>query len=162
MNRRLPPHMRKHAAPYTIIGTYLPPRNRASIIGRDILEVIAHYDLTPLNDPKNGPQETSIWCHIPRHAEVRRFAQSGGQGAQWHQDGDLAQGSRMDHAAVLWSTSHPTQFKTPDGALWQPEPYEIVIALNLACHHRTPPDAPKAPTRRWFFRQRVEVPQWLM
>ena len=146
--------------PYQIIGYYKPSKLRGSIIGPDILSVISKFGLTPLDDPEHGPQVTSIWCDEALHAEVRRFAQPGGQGSSWHQDGDLADGSRMDHAAVLWSNKCPTEFKS-GGTIYQPQPFEIVIAYNLKGYHRTPPNVPKPPERRWFFRQRIEIPTHL-
>ena len=150
--------------PYVVIGHYRPKRRRGSIIGPAILSRIAHLNLVPKLVGSWGPQTTSIWHSWPDHAEVRRFVQPSGQGGAWHQDGDLEPNSDeiMNHAAVLWADSYPTEFKTPDGMIHRPEPFEIVIASNLACHHRSPADAPAPPTRRWFFRQRVEVPSFLV
>lgn len=143
-------------APYMILDIYKPKRYRASLIGAALTKFTKDLGLIPLKDPVHGPQETSIWCSVPLHAEVRRFAQHS-QGSQWHQDGDLADGSFMDHAAVLWAATTPTEFKANDN-VYRPEPFQIVLARNLNGHHRSPPDAPKAPTRRWFFRQRVQIP----
>lgn len=146
--------------PYLVLGHYKPSVYRGSVIGPAILALIAKHNLVPHIDPVHGPQTTSIWCDEAKHAEVRRFAQPGGQGAAWHQDGDLKDGAGMDHAAVLWASVCPTEFKVDD-TIYQPKPFEIVIARNLGCYHRTPPNAPKPPTRRWLFRQRVAVPHYL-
>jgi len=144
------------STPYIVLGTYKPSKYRGSIIGPDILEILEPFGLVPLSDPAHGPQVTSIWCDEALHAEVRRFAQHS-QGSGWHQDGDMAPGSHMDHAAVLWAAVTPTEFQW-GGAVWRPEPFEIILVRNLGCFHRSPPDAPKPPKRRWFFRQRVEIP----
>jgi hypothetical protein len=144
--------------PFVVLGVFKPPKFRASLIGKALTNFTQELGLTPLNDPEHGAQTTSTWCDEKLHAEVRRFVQPTGQGSGWHKDGDLADGSKMDHAAVLWSAVTPTEFKDSEGLVWRPKPFEIVIARNLACHHRTPPDAPQPPERRWFFRQRVEVP----
>jgi len=141
--------------PFVVLGRYRPPKFRASIIGEYLIEFTSKLGLTPLHDPEHGPQTTSIWCNEAVHAEVRRFAQHS-QGSSWHQDGDLKDGSVMDHAAVLWAAVTPTEFRL-DNTVYRPEPFEIVIARNLGCFHRSPPDCPHKPTRRWFFRQRVKV-----
>ena len=144
-------------APYIVLDTYKPKRYRGAIIGKALTAFSKELGLIPLKDPVHGPQETSIWCDTALHAEVRRFAQHS-QGSSWHQDGDLADGSFMDHAALLWAAVTPTEFKV-NGTIYRPEPFQVVLARNLGCHHRSPPDAPKQPVRRWFFRQRLEVPK---
>lgn len=144
-------------SPYVIIGHYVPPKYRASVIGEYLTDLTFDLGLVPLNDPEHGPQTTSIWCDEERHAEVRRFAQHS-QGSSWHQDGDLADGSKMDHAAVLWSAVTPTEFKVATGEIFRPKPFQVIVVRNLNGHHRSPPDCPKPPIRRWFFRQRIEVP----
>ena len=144
--------------PYIVLGTYKPPRYRAGIIGAALTAITEEIGLVPHIDPAHGPQETSIWCDTALHAEVRRFAQHS-MGSGWHQDGDLADGSAMDHAAVLWANKTPTEFKTDDGQICRPKPFEVVLVRNLNGHHRSPPDAPQKPKRRWFFRQRVEIPK---
>lgn len=157
--------------PYVILGDYMPPPkgHYASKIAAAILDILKPFNLTPKlrgsgpDEPDAwGPQMTSIWADWDLHAEVRRFAQPSGQGHSWHKDGDLeARPSEvMDHAAVLWAEITPTEFKH-NGKVYQPKPGEIVIARNLACPHRCPPEAPAPPKRRWFFRQRVEVPEHL-
>ena len=148
--------------PFKSLGFYKPKKYRASQIGTDLVDMFSLI-VKPLHDD-NGPwpQETSLWYSKLHHAEVRRFAQPAGQGREWHRDGDLLDGSRMDHASILWSAVTPTEFRCEgDDEIWRPEPFEIIIASNMACLHRTPTDAPLPPIRRWFFRQRVEVPDWL-
>ena len=151
----------EHDAPYMVLETYRPKKYRASLIGKALTDFTESLGLIPLSDPVHGPQETSIWCDVPLHAEVRRFAQHS-QGSDWHQDGDLADGSFMDHAAVLWAAVTPTEFKyhkLTNDKIYRPEPFQVIIIRNLCGMHRSPPDAPKQPTRRWFFRQRVQVPK---
>ena len=142
--------------PFLLMGTYKPKRYRGSLIGEYLTKFTERLGLVPLVDGVHGPQVTSIWCNEKLHAEVRRFAQHS-QGSSWHQDGDLAPGSNMDHAAVLWAAVTPTEYNVGK-EIFRPEPFEIVIARNLGCVHRSPPDAPHPPERRWFFRQRVELP----
>ena len=142
-------------APYMVLGTYKPKKYRGSIIGKYLTDFTAKLGYIPLIDGVHGAQMTSIWADADLHAEVRRFAQHG-QGSGWHQDGDQAPGSNMDHAAVLWAAVTPTEFKLND-TIYQPAPFQIVLARNLNGYHRSPPDAPKKPTRRWFFRQRIEL-----
>ena len=143
-------------APFMVLGTYKPKKYRGSLIGWHLTEFTGDLGLAPLKDPKHGPQTTSIWCDEDLHAEVRRFAQHGA-GSEWHQDGDQADGSFMDHAAVLWAAKTPTEFMVDD-MIFRPQPFEIIVVRNLNGSHRSPPDAPKKPTRRWFFRQRIEIP----
>ena len=144
------------STPYLVIGYYKPKKYRGSIIGKALTKITKNIGLVPLIDKVHGPQMTSIWADAKLHAEVRRFAQHS-QGSQWHQDGDLADGSTMNHCAVLWAAKAPTEFKVADGNVYRPKPFELVIARNLNGHHRSPPDCPTKPTRRWFFRQRVEI-----
>lgn len=154
--------------PYIVLGYYMPPPqgHYASKMASAILEILEPFGLIPKlrgkpgDDDAWGPQTTSIWSDWDLHAEVRRFAQPYGQGGGWHKDGDLEPrpDEIMDHAAVLWAEKCPTEFRTSDGQIHQPKPGEIVIARNLACPHRSPLSTPKPPKRRWFFRQRVELP----
>lgn len=144
-------------SPFIVIGYFKPRRYRASLIGKALTRITSRLGLVPLDDAAHGPQVTSLWCDEALHAEVRRFAQPSGQGKAWHHDGDLADGSKMDHAAVLWAAVKPTEFKLGD-KIYRPKPFEVVIARNMGCLHRSPPDTPAPPDRRWFFRQRVEVP----
>jgi len=150
------------STPFVVVGTYRPTKYRASRIGKYLTRFTNDLGITPLKDGVHGAQATSIWCDEALHAEVRRFAQHA-QGSGWHQDGDMAPGSNMDHAAILWASVTPTEFSDMlvHAKIYRPEPYEIIIVRNLCGYHRSPPDAPKKPTRRWFFRQRIEVPKWM-
>lgn len=167
----LGPPFKVIGAPYMILGEYYVPSkgHYASKMAAAILDLLKPFKLIPKlrglgpQSPKAwGPQMSSIWASWDDHAEVRRYAQPDGQGQSWHKDGDMDPDSHeiMDHAAVLWSEVTPTEF-FHDGTVWRPDPGQIVIARNLGCDHRSPPDTPKPPERRWFFRQRVEVPEWL-
>lgn len=145
--------------PFIVVGNYMPPPNGhyASKMAAAILHILSPLGLQPIVKEGWGPQTTSIWSSIPLHAEVRRFAQPDGQGGGWHQDGDLDPEAEMDHVSVLWSEVKPTEFKDAAGKIWRPSAGEIVIAHNLNGYHRSPPDTPKPPKRRWFFRQRVHT-----
>ena len=142
--------------PYIVLRErYYPKTWRACRIGRDLTRLTRNLKLIPLDDPAHGPQSFKAWCDEDLHAEVGWVTYKGNQGEDWHQDGDLVQGSRMDHAEVLWSNRTPTQFRY-EGKIYQPKPFQIIIVKNLDGEHRRPGNAPK---RRWFFRQRVELPK---
>ena len=144
------------ARPYLVLRKrYCPKTWRAWRIGRDLTRLTEKLGLIPLNDPVHGPQTFRAWCDEDLHAECGWVTYKGNQGEDWHQDGDTAPGSRMSNAMVLWSNRTPTEFKYK-GKIYQPKPFEVIIAKNLACHHRRPDNAPD---RRWLFRQRVEIPK---
>lgn len=140
--------------PYIILGIYVPKRWKTFVIGRSITKITSDYGLKPLKDPIHGPQTWVPWYDLDLHAEVKKRTPRNPKGEDWHQDGDLDLGSKMDHALVLWSNIDPTQIEYK-GTIYQPRPYEIVLFRNLAGKHRRPPTAPR---NRFIFRQRVEVP----
>lgn len=143
-------------APYIVLRErFVPRRWRAWYIGRHLTRLTEELGLVPLNDPQHGPQLFRAWVNEKLHAECGWVTYKGGQGEGWHQDGDLAPGSKMDHAMVLWTNRTPTEFLY-NGKIYQPKPFEVVLVKNLSCLHRRPKDAPR---RRWIFRQRVEVPE---
>jgi hypothetical protein len=72
----------------------------------------------------------------------------------WHYD-RCAEGD----AVITWASREPTEFLLPGGKIIQPEPFEIVIALNSAMEHRVPP---KIGDDRWFCRWFVKAPEWLL
>lgn len=142
-------------APYIILQErYVPKTWRAWRIGRDLTRLTKELGLVPLNDPIHGPQAFRAWCNEKLHAECGWVTYKNGQGEGWHQDGDLAPGSKMDHAEVLWANRTPTEFQY-QGKIYQPKPFQVILVKNLSCFHRRPKNAPR---RRFFFRQRVEVP----
>ncbi len=141
--------------PYIVLKQrYRPKRWRAWSIGRYLTRLTEERGLVPLDDSIHGPQTFRAWCNKDLHAECGWVTYKGNQGEGWHQDGDLAPGSQMDHAEVLWSNRTPTEFQYK-GKIYQPKPFQVILVKNLSCMHRRPANAPK---RRWFFRQRVEVP----
>lgn len=143
------------SAPYVVLRKrFVPRRWRAWYIGRRLTDLTEKRGLIPLDDPAHGPQTFRAWCDEDLHAECGWVTYKGNQGEDWHQDGDLKPGSRMDNAMVLWSNRTPTEFRYKN-KIYQPKPFEVILVRNLACHHRRPANAPK---RRWIFRQRVEVP----
>lgn len=143
-------------APYIILRErYVPKIWRAYRIGRDLTRLTRSLGLMPLNDPIHGPQRFRAWCNEELHAECGWKTYKGHQGEDWHRDGDLAPGSKMDNAMVLWANRTPTEFRVGE-TIYQPKPFQVILARNLACLHRRPANAPK---RRWIFRQRVEVPK---
>lgn len=139
--------------PYTVIGTYWPTVWSPRRVGNDLLRITRRLGFKPLNDPVHGPQEWAPWCSVKWHAEVKRRTPKNPKGGDWHQDGDLDPGSRMNCGIILWATNTPTQFRV-DGQIYQPNPREIVVFRNLDCYHRRPADANRV---RWIFRQRVEL-----
>ncbi len=151
--------------PFVVLTTYKPKKPySAKAIGADLVAITKEFGIAPLNDVVHGAQTTSTWCDPELHAEVRRFAQPHGMGKSWHQEGDTTPGSIMQAALVVWAARNPTQFRFAEGdtkTIHTPEPFQVVIGCNLACYHRTNPNVPKPPTRRWFFRQRVQIPKHL-
>jgi hypothetical protein len=146
--------------PYAVLTTYHPPklpgkdglvRYRGYRIGKDLVALVESLGLKPFPVGKHKTHPGAAWSNAERHAEVRKTAVSDSEGTQWHQDGDTT-GADMNCGLVLWSDTHPTQFKTPDGKVYQPKPFEVVAVRNLSCHHRRPNDAP---SQRWSFRQRI-------
>lgn len=140
--------------PYISLGTFKPSKWRASIIGKELTEFTRQRGLRPFLNDEIQRNERAIWKDWALHAEVRRTAVIGSEGTSFHQDGDTST-SNMDCALVLWSNKWPTQFRGNDGVVYQCKPFEVVIARNLACTHRRPPEADG---KRWSFRQRVAVP----
>jgi hypothetical protein len=141
--------------PFLVLKHYVPKIWDGKMIGTHLVGYGTSLGLKPLLDPFKGPVPSKIWHSLSWHAEVRRRTLAKPAAESWHQDGDLDAGCNMDHALLLWANRTPTEFKTPDGKIWQPAPFEVVLARNLACFHRRPANAPR---RRWMFRQRVLVP----
>jgi len=136
--------------PYIVLLKYRPKIWKKWRIHRDLTRFTAEIGLVPLPG--------RAWKLVGQrgsHAEVRRRAVEGSQATGWHQDGDMDD-VEMNHGIVTWANVAPTQFKTANGIIYQPEPFEVVIARNLGCYHRRPPDAPNV---RWLFRQRVLIPK---
>lgn len=141
--------------PYIVLqDRFIPKRWRAWYIGRRLTDLTKRKGLIPLKDPAHGPQTFRAWHSIDLHAECGWVTYKGNQGEDWHQDGDLKEGARMNNAMVLWANRTPTEFQY-NGEIYQPKPFQVILVRNLSCHHRRPSNAPK---RRWIFRQRVEVP----
>ena len=135
--------------PYVVLGVYDPgpqPWKKWRIF-RDLTRLTRDLGFTPLPG-----RSWKLVGQRGLHAEVRKRTVTGSQATGWHQDGDMDAGVEMDHAIVTWANVTPTEFKVGD-KIYQPTPFEVVIALNLGCYHRRPPDAPN---ERWFFRQRVQ------
>jgi len=138
--------------PYKVLGVYKPTKWRPWKVGRDITAMTNKLGMKPLHDPIHGPQMWAPWVNEKLHAEVKRRTPKNPKGEDWHQDGDLDPGSKMNHTLVLWASNHPTEFEV-NGQVYQPKPYEVVAFNNLDGRHRRPLDAPRV---RWMFRQRME------
>lgn len=144
--------------PYIVLGVYKPTKWRAWKIGKELTALTESRGLIPLPGLGGKNNAKAAWNSDILHAEVRLSAVANSEGTSWHQDGDTTPGANMDHALVLWSNRTPTEFKVGD-KIFQPKPFEVVVARNLACSHRRPNNAP---SRRWSFRQRVIVPKELL
>ncbi len=148
-------------APYVVLKQrYCPSRWNARRIGEYLTSFTEELGLVPLDDPIHGPQtrrSAVAWSDVDFHAEVRKYTvrDPAALGFDWHREGDLTPGARMDSALVVWTNRTPTEFLF-NGEIYQPRPFQIIIGRNMGCEHRRPANAPR---RRWFFRQRVEVPQ---
>lgn len=121
-------------------------------MGRYIVDLTKSLGLTPLCDPKQKTQFTAAWFSRKNSAEVRKRTPLNKRAEGWHQDGDLDDGSIMDHGLVLWSSNTPVEIMVGNDK-YIPEPYEIILVKNLSCVHRRPPYAKKI---RWRFRQKVK------
>lgn len=144
------------ATPYVVLKErYVPKIWKAWAIGQYLTRLTKGLGLVPLDDPEHGPQSFRAWCSEGLHAECGWVTYKGNQGEDWHQDGDLAPGSKMNNAMVLWANRTPTEFQYLN-KIYQPKPFQVIIARNLAGQHRRPGNCPK---KRWLFRQRVEVPK---
>ena len=143
--------------PYIVLGTYHPSRWKPHKVGRDLVKLTQEYGLVPLKDSVHGPQTWAPWCSEKLHAEVKRRTPRNPKGEDFHQDGDLDPGSRMDCAIVLWSSNTPTEIKV-EGHTYRPNRREVILFRNLAGFHRRPPATRRI---RWVFRQRVELPTHL-
>lgn len=150
------------APPYKILGSYKPVGKQPwspLAIGTFLTNFTKGLGLKPHNDPAHGPLIlTKAWYNIPLHAEVRTRTSLTAMSAEgWHYDGDDTPGADSNCCLVLWSSKTPTEFKFMhgDGTVYQPGPYEIVIAHNMHALHRRPAGCPRV---RYIFRQRVAIP----
>lgn len=150
----------KDGAPFISLGIFKPsvklyPASfwKAKIIGREMMEFLRPWKLTPHRDPKHGPEECASWLDDAAHAQVRRHNWEG-PGGSFHQDGDTTAGASMNCAMVLWTDNHPTEFQN-GGEIYAPSAFEVVLFRNLGCYHRRPINCP---FDRWTFRQRVVIP----
>lgn len=152
--------------PYLSLGKYMPSRWRASVVGRELSDLMAKLGLQPHIDRVHGPLRLTgrNWSSEILHAEVRRRTFSTKQAESFHYDGDLEPGANPNCAIVLWASNNPTEIKWRDyygGAhpaelkIYQPKSYEVVIFHNMHCLHRRPAGVPRI---RWVFRQRVSLP----
>lgn len=145
-------------APYLVLKQrFVPKRWRAWYIGRRLTEITEELGLIPLDDPIHGPQTFRAWCDESLHAECGWHTYKGGAGEDWHYEGDTTEGAKTDSALVVWASKTPTEFQYKN-KIYQPKPFQLVIGRNLGCLHRRPGNAPD---RRWFFRQRVEIPTFI-
>ena len=136
--------------PYVVLGVYKPTKPyKKWKIHRALTELARKAGLVPLSG-----RAWKLVGQRGQHAEVRKRTVEGSQATGWHQDGDMDADVKMDNAIVTWANVTPTEFKV-GAAIYQPKPFEVVIARNLGGYHRRPPDAPR---ERWLFRQRVKVP----
>lgn len=146
----------KKNLPYRVLGSYHPTFWKAWKVGRDLTNITKSHGLIPHDDPAHGPIHWKKgWYSDELHAEVRKkTSQRALQAEDWHYDGDTTPDAKPDCALVLWATATPTEFMYK-GQIYQPKPFEIVIAKNLVVRHRRPAGCP---VDRWVFRQRVATP----
>lgn len=139
--------------PFTVLATYHPKVWRGAAIGRELTRITKDLGLKPLRAKRMRLHKNARWRRRRLHADVTCYADPKSEATSWHKDGDLTSGFPMEHAIVVWCNKAPTEFKHK-GKVFRPKPFQVVIARNMDCQHRQPPDAP---ARRWFFRQRVEL-----
>ena len=144
--------------PYTVIGEWRwgPKGRYATNIGESLTAITRELGYVPFANDEIKRNEKAAWFDYNQHAEVRMTAELHSEGTGWHQDGDTST-KDMNCALVLWANRDPTQFKfrgiSPE-IIWQPEPFEIVIANNLYAYHRRPPGVSG---KRFIFRHRVTI-----
>ena len=134
--------------PYVVLCTYHPPLWKKWKIHKDLTGITRRLGFAPLPG-----RSWKLVGQRGLHAEVRKRTVHGSQATDWHQDGDMDSDVKMDHGIVTWANVAPTEFKVGD-TIYQPKPFEVVLARNLECYHRRPPNAPRD---RWLFRQRVKL-----
>jgi hypothetical protein len=147
--------------PFVTIGVFIPPWEtwRAWKIGEALVKRTAAVGLQPHHDPVHGCEPRASWSDESLHAQVRRFNYNG-PGGDWHYDGDTTDGANPNCAMVLWTNTHPTEFKNKgESTIYTPKAYEIVLFNNMTTLHRRPANAPE---KRWVFRQRVRLPKDLL
>lgn len=156
-------------ASHVVLGMYKPKlyvhysspakrRAAAAKVGEYLVKFTADLGLVPHIDPAHGPiEQAKAWYSTKDHAEVRTLTMAS-SAEDWHYDGDDTDGADPNCAMVLWTSVMPTELKTPDGKIYQPNPWEIVIFNNMRVLHRRPPGCPK---HRWVFRQRCQPLPWL-
>ena len=123
-------------------------------IGADLTRITHEMGFVPLVDEHIKQNKGAAWYDEGLHAEVRMTAVPGSEGTGWHRDGDTSPGANMNHRLILWASDTPTLIKTPDGTVFQPLPFQLIIINNMEVLHRRPDNAP---LRRWSFRQRVTL-----
>lgn len=138
--------------PYIVLAKYIPEKEDYEMIGRDLTDITKNAGLRPFVNKEIKRNKRPAWKDFALHAEVRKTAVKNSEATQAHRDGDSST-KDMDFAMVVWADHDPTEFIV-DGKVFQPEPYELVLARNIACYHRRP----NISGHRLFFRQRVEVP----
>jgi hypothetical protein len=136
--------------PYRVLGEYKPFLGEyklttydASKMYADLMALVARCGFVVKITPQlRGPDWYRGW-HTTTDSED----------TQWHQDG----GSTVSEAApgiVLWSTKSPTQIRRiGEEEIFQPEPYQVVLADNRQVQHRRYGDMED----RWFARLFVEL-----
>lgn len=142
--------------PYEVIGTYVPPRWNVRLVAHSLEKLVESAGLIPL-PMGNYRLHKGPYQNTNKHSDLmRRIPKKSQEDLDWHQDGDTSN-TNMDCSLVLWATRVPTEFLY-HGKVYQPRAHEVVVANNLNCRHRRPPNAPRI---RWLYRQRVVTPSWL-
>jgi hypothetical protein len=140
--------------PYVILGTYKPEEGTScEQIGKFLTEITSGLNLVPFKNKEIKRNKKAAWSDYKLHAEVRKTAVKNSEATSFHQDGDTST-KDMDFAMVVWADRDPTEFKLGE-KVYQPKPFELVLARNLGCYHRRP----NIEGKRLFFRQRVELPK---
>jgi hypothetical protein len=140
--------------PYIVLKVYRPKENKCLTIGQDLTNITKELGFIPFKNDEIKRNEKAAWFDYELHAEVRKTAVRGSEAEDFHMDGDTSTND-MDFAMIVWADNAPTQFKF-NKKIYQPKPFELVIARNLSCYHRRPHNIQGD---RRFFRQRVEVPK---
>lgn len=129
--------------PYRILGVYKPTILDADQIVRDLSTLLHNAGFPPNYITMRSPSWHEDKYNVN---ELRDVA--------WHRDIN----SNNAVGLVMWSNKNPTQIRIADEVeIWkvfQPEPYEVILADNRVVQHRGPTEDLQG---RWFFRTAVNL-----
>ena|SRR5438128_8096774 len=137
--------------PYIVLCVYKQLENTCWKIGKDLTNITKELGFIPFKNDEIKRNPKAAWFDYDLHAEVRKTAVRGSEAVSYHADGDNSTND-MNFTMIVWANKDPTEFKL-ENQIFQPKPFELVMAWNLGCYHRRPP---RVNGHRLFFRQRIK------